>query len=182
MKRYVLYNPQAGDFSAETLVKTIGEMFPEEETIAQDVTKIEDMKTFIGGLTAEDKVTLCGGDGTVNRFVNGCLGMAILQEISYYPAGSGNDFARELEDNGETAPYIINKYIENLPTVTVNGNTYAFVNGVGYGIDGYCCEVGDKLKANGKKPNYTSIAIKGLLFHYKTPERHRDRRRAGIYV
>ena len=48
-----------------------------------------------------------------------------------------------------------------------------FINGVGYGIDGYCCEVGDMLhekndNENTNKPiNYTSIAIKGLLFHYK---------------
>ena len=45
---------------------------------------------------------------------------------------------------------------------------YLFLNGVGYGIDGYCCEVGDKLREQEKsKINYTLIAIKGLLFHYK---------------
>ena len=43
-----------------------------------------------------------------------------------------------------------------------------FINGIGFGIDGYCCEVGDQLKAKSDKPvNYASIAIKGLLFHYK---------------
>ena len=48
------------------------------------------------------------------------------------------------------------------------GHTYRFLNGVGYGIDGYCCEKGDALRdAGGKKINYTAIAIKGLLFHYK---------------
>ncbi len=138
MKRYVLYNPQAGDFLAETLVHTIGELCPSDELVSQDLTKIEDVKSFVGGLNAEDKITLCGGDGTLNRFVNACLGMSFVNEISYYPAGSGNDFARELEEKGETAPFVVNRYIENLPTVTVNGQTYAFINGVGYGIDGYC--------------------------------------------
>ena len=39
--------------------------------------------------------------------------------------------------------------------------------GIGYGIDGYCCEVGDKLRETSDKPiNYAGIAIKGLLFHY----------------
>ena len=39
--------------------------------------------------------------------------------------------------------------------------------GIGYGIDGYCCEVGDALREKSGKPvNYTAIAIKGLLFHY----------------
>ena len=42
---------------------------------------------------------------------------------------------------------------------------------MGFGIDGYCCEVGDKLRAKSEKPvNYTGIAIKGLLFHYKPTE------------
>ena len=52
--------------------------------------------------------------------------------------------------------------------VTVNGKTYRFLNGIGYGIDGYCCEVGDKLRETTEgNINYTAIAIKGLLFHYK---------------
>ena len=43
-----------------------------------------------------------------------------------------------------------------------------FINGIGYGIDGYCCEVGDQLREAGKeKIDYAGIAIKGLLFHYK---------------
>ena len=43
-----------------------------------------------------------------------------------------------------------------------------FLNGIGYGIDGYCCEKGDELRGNGNgEVNYTAIAIKGLLFHYK---------------
>ena len=40
----------------------------------------------------------------------------------------------------------IGKYLKNLPQVEVNGKKYLFLNGVGYGIDGYCCEVGDKLR------------------------------------
>ena len=53
-------------------------------------------------------------------------------------------------------------------TVTVKGKSYKFINGIGYGIDGYCCEVGDKMREAGdKKIDYTMIAIKGLLFHFK---------------
>ena len=61
----------------------------------------------------------------------------------------------------------MDKYIKNLPTVTVNGKEELFLNGIGYGIDGYCCRVGDEIKEKAqKKPNYTAIAIKGLLFHF----------------
>ena len=51
----------------------------------------------------------------------------------------------------------------------IKGKRYHFINGVGFGIDGYCCEMGDKMKMEkpGKPVNYTAIAIKGLLFHYK---------------
>ena len=72
-----------------------------------------------------------------------------------------------MADGKADKPIRINKYIKHLPVVTVNGKSYRFLNGVGYGIDGFCCEVGDKLKEKGKKPNYTMIAIKGLLLRYK---------------
>ena len=50
----------------------------------------------------------------------------------------------------------------------MKGKDYYFINGIGYGIDGYCCEKGDEIRVNSDKPiNYTAIAIKGLLFHYK---------------
>lgn len=67
--------------------------------------------------------------------------------------------------------FLDKRVLKKLPAVTVKNKTYRFINGIGYGIDGYCCEVGDKIKKNsGKKVNYTSIAIKGLLFHYKTTD------------
>ena len=55
-----------------------------------------------------------------------------------------------------------------LPQVSFGGDTYTFLNGIGYGIDGYCCEVGDAMRGKTKKlVNYAAIAVKGLLFHYK---------------
>lgn len=45
--------------------------------------------------------------------------------------------------------------------------TRYFLNGIGFGLDGYCCEVGDQLREKNKRPNYTAIAIKGLLHDYK---------------
>lgn len=34
---------------------------------------------------------LCGGDGTLNRFVNDVNGMNIPNKLYYYPTGTGND-------------------------------------------------------------------------------------------
>ena len=76
---------------------------------------------------------------------------------------------RDIGKEAYCEPFLVNKYISDLPTVTVLGKTYRFLNGVGYGIDGYCCEEGDKIRAKkpGQEINYTGIAIKGLLFKYK---------------
>lgn len=49
----------------------------------------------------------------------------------------------------------------------VNGQTLAFVNGIGAGLDGYCCEESDRLRALGKDRSYTMIAFLGLLKNYK---------------
>ena len=113
----------------------------------------------------EVRLYACGGDGTLNRFVNDTDGLEITKEILYFPAGSGNDFARELGTDGN--PVVITQYLNNLPSVEVNGRRYRFINGVGFGIDGYCCQVGDELKKiPGKKVNYAAIAVKGLLIHF----------------
>lgn len=165
MVGYVLYNPLAGNGDAFEEAKIL-EVVKEEKLIFFDMTKIDNYVQLLSELAEEDYIIICGGDGTLNRFINDTAGLEIRNEIQYYAVGTGNDFAKDVGD--ETGnPIRINEYINNLPTVTVNGKTYRFLNGVGYGIDGYCCEVGDKLKSEGKKPNYTAIAIKGLLFGYK---------------
>ena len=167
MRHYILYNPLAGCGRCEEklneLRKTIG-----ADSELCDMTKIDSYKDFLLKLEADDVVVLCGGDGTINRFINDTADTEIQNEILYYAAGSGNDFLHDIDGEDGTRPFRINEYIKDLPTVEVSGKTYRFINGVGYGIDGYCCEVGDKQRAASDKPvNYTSIAIKGLLFHYK---------------
>lgn len=162
-KAVVLYNPLSGNCTEEIIKQAL----PDCE--CYDVTKITDYATVVSGLTSEDSLILCGGDGTLNRFVNDTNGMEFPCEIFYYPMGSGNDFAFDLIGSKTSEkPFSVKEYLTNLPTVTVNGKTYRFLNGVGYGIDGYCCEVGDELRKKSDKPiNYAMIAIKGLLFHYK---------------
>ncbi|MBQ8356428.1 MAG: diacylglycerol kinase family protein [Clostridia bacterium] len=128
------------------------------------MTRIDDYKALLEPLSAEDQLILCGGDGTLNRFINDTDGIDIKCRILYYAIGTGNDFLHDLGKKVGDAPFPINEYLKDLPFVEVNGKKYRYLNG----IDGYCCEVGDQLKAKSDKPvNYTAIAIKGLLFHYK---------------
>ena len=168
MSTYVLFNALSGNGTGEEKAKAVDKFLDGKEVVYQDVTKISDYKTFLAGLAADDELILCGGDGTLNRFINDTDGIEFTQPISYYPTGSGNDFWNDLEKGPDAGPERIEKYIKDLPFVEVNGMKKRFLNGIGYGIDGYCCEVGDQQRAAGnQKIDYAGIAIKGLLFHYK---------------
>ncbi len=163
-KGYVIYNPLAGNGDAEEDAKLL-QMVLDEELEYYDMTRITNYAAFLSGMEKDDYLVIVGGDGTLNRFVNDTNGVEITQEIVYYPTGTGNDFAKDM-GMGEN-PHTITAYLKDLPAVEVNGKRYRFINGVGFGIDGYCCQVGDELrKIPGKKVNYTGIAIKGLLFHF----------------
>lgn len=168
MAIYVLYNPMAGNGHGEETAKKLKELYPGDELFFRNITEMGNLPGFLDALGGNDRVILCGGDGTLNHFINELDGYVPQNEILFYAAGTGNDFLNSLNKSADSAPFAINAYLEHLPTVTVNGRTYRFINGVGFGIDGYCCEVGDELRAKSDKPiNYTGIAIKGLLFHFK---------------
>lgn len=165
-KGYVLYNPLAGGGKGAEDAKLL-QMVMDEELEFFDMTRITNYAALLSDLQKDDFIIVAGGDGTLNRFINATAELNIPQEILYFPMGTGNDFAKEMGKEALCTPISISKYIKELPTVTVKGKTYHFLNGVGFGIDGYCCEVGDQLRTiPGKKVNYTMIAIKGLLFHF----------------
>lgn len=165
MKYHILYNPLSANGSGKEKAEILKSRF--EDTVFEDITKLTDYKAFFASLTEQDKIILCGGDGTINHFANNTDSLEIPCEILYYACGTGNDFLHDIERSADE-PVRLNEYIKDLPTVEVKGKKYRFINNVGFGIDGYCCEVGDKLKQKSDKPvNYTAVAIKGLLFGYK---------------
>lgn len=166
---YILYNSLANNKQGEVAVKNYQSSLNIETEIF-DVTKFE-YKNFFDNLKKDDEITIIGGDGTLNRFVNELGDRVLDNDIYLVPSGTGNDFFHDITDNKTNERILINEYLNDLPTVFVNGITKKFINGIGFGIDGYCCEVGDQLKEKSDKPlNYTSIAIKGLLFHFKPVE------------
>jgi len=167
--KYVMYNPSAGQAEGGKLLAMLKAQFDPQDHVFKAIQSVDDWGGFFRALDPSDAVIICGGDGTLNRFVNAVLDLDVPNRLLYYPCGSGNDFLRDIADGKELPlPIDIAPYIKNLPYVTVNGETHRFLNGVGYGIDGYCCEVGDHLRSKSDKPvDYTGIAIKGVLFHYK---------------
>ncbi len=166
MKHYVLNNPVAGHGDHSKIVDEVnGYLGLEcEEVVIDDLSRYD---SFISSIQPDDVIILAGGDGTLNRFINAVDIDNITNDIYYYAAGSGNDFLHDLGKQAPCPPFKINRYLKRLPTVTVHGKSYRFINGIGYGIDGYACEMGDIKKAKGKRVNYTAIAIKGLLYDYK---------------
>ena len=163
---YILYNPLAGGGTGKSRSSELESKLKGDKKFV-DITLIEDLPKYLKTLYEDDIIVLCGGDGTINRFVNSVDTDALENKVYYFAAGTGNDFLLDVAD-GKNDIVDITRYLKNLPSVTVNGKTYKFINGVGYGIDGYCCEVGDKMREEGKSNiNYASIAVKGLLFGYE---------------
>ena len=164
----ILYNPHAGNGQGQERTQDLESILSGNDLKFYDMTLISDYAGFFASLPQDTRVVISGGDGTLNRFINDTNRLNLSLEIYYYASGSGNDFLRDAGRKAEDGPFRINDYLHDLPEVTVAGHTYKFLNGVGYGIDGYCCETGDAQRLKSKKPvNYTAIAIKGLLFHYK---------------
>lgn len=170
MAKYkLLYNPIAGNKKGKEEAEKIHDVMKEDSVELIDITTVNDLNGFFGSLPEDTKAIVAGGDGTLNRFINSVDEEVIRKnDIYYFAIGTGNDFLFDIGGNKGDAPILLNKYIVDLPTVEIDGKESKFMNGVGYGIDGYCCEEGDRLRAVSDGPiNYTSIAIKGLLFKFK---------------
>lgn len=164
---YLLFNEKAKNRNSVEKVADLKEKYACDEVVSVIGLNVDE---FLAKLGENDEVTLVGGDGTLNKFINNVDGKALPCKFYFFSSGTGNDFLNDVKDRAENGRIYLNDIIKNLPTVYVNGESYKFINGIGYGIDGYCCEKGDELQKTSTKPiNYTSIAIKGLLFHYKTP-------------
>jgi len=167
-KYYVLFNPICCNGKGKERTKRLNSFQFDGELEFLDITTIQSYSDFFNSLDAEDSIIVCGGDGTLNRFVNDTSSIEIKNKILYYACGNGNDFARDIGMAPGDKPIEINGYLKNLPYVIVKGKTYHFIDNVGFGIDGYCTQVGDEMRAAHKENiNYAAIAIKGVLggFH-----------------
>lgn len=163
--KYYLYNSLSNNGIKPEFLEIVERL---ENTEIKEIIDL-DYQGFLKNLKEDDEIVIVGGDGTLNYFVNEIKDLKINNKIYYRASGTGNDFMHDIEKiDGEEI--LINQYVYNLPTVYVKDVERKFINGVGYGIDGYCCEVADEIKKKtpNKKINYTGIAIKGLLFHFKS--------------
>lgn len=164
----VLFNPLAATGKGEERSHLLEEKLSGCTFRYQSLLDIPDKKAFLRDLDPEVTPILTGGDGTICRFINDIGGTAPEREVYYFPAGTANDFLLDINKPRDTAPFLLNPYVTDLPKIHFNGQTRVFLNGVGYGIDGYVCEEGSRLREKtGKKINYTGVALKGLAYAYK---------------
>ena len=164
---YLLYNPLANNSKGEQDARQWAAENNVECTFTS-LLEIKDMKAFVDGLKEDDAVILTGGDGTLNRFANDVYGYEFKIPVDYVKCGSGNDFYRDNEKYVKNGRIDLRPFLRNLPLITVKGIQRRFLNGIGYGLDGETCRVGDIQRATSDKPvNYTNIAIKLLLGGYK---------------
>lgn len=162
MKYCVLYNPKSGD-NTNLREKIENAMFG-GEFYYMSMPEVTDFRQFFAQV--KDNIIICGGDGTLNYFINNIAGIPHNNHIFYFDSGSGNDFHTDVR--GGERPYAIDIYLENLPIVRVNGHNHYVLNGCGCGIDSFACFEGEKKRQKTHKPiNYTSMVIKGVLGSFK---------------
>ena len=165
----ILFNPCANNSDISAALADVRVYAAAPDTVEKDLTKV-DLRAEICALTAQDRVLLLGGDGTIMRLANALDGASYAVPVYLWKSGTGNDFLRDLGKNEESEPVLLNPYLTDLPRVEVKGKVYRYINGIGFGLDGMVCEVTDKLKAKGvKKINYTMESIKLLLGGFKCP-------------
>ncbi|SFJ10482.1 lipid kinase, YegS/Rv2252/BmrU family [Halobacillus dabanensis] len=161
----VIVNPEAGNGKAQVLFRKIQKdplynkancrsFFTEGEGHAEKLARqvVEIHKETI---TA---VVVIGGDGTLHEVVNGIINYPRIP-ISLIPAGSGNDFARGIRLK-ERGIKLFQKYIKRpeqfsvrlgryLPRQQSKNRQRAFLNSIGFGLDGLVVET-----ANNQKNRY----------------------------
>ena len=136
--KYVLYNPLANNKRGLQNATAIMHLDGDYEYVFKDVTAMTDINAFVDGLSPEDDIIVAGGDGTLNRFVNAIGDRELKNDVYYFPAGSGNDFMRDICDENGKKIAKINEYIADLPIVEIDGKRSYFFNGIGFGIDRMC--------------------------------------------
>jgi diacylglycerol kinase family enzyme len=165
----ILFNPQANNRDITAALEGVRAYAVGPDTVEKDLTQV-DAREEICALSEHDRVLIVGGDGTIMRIANALDGVAYTVPMYLWKSGTGNDFLRDIGKNEESEPVLLNPYLTGLPHVEVKGNTYLYINGIGFGLDGMVCEVTDKLKEQGvQKIDYTMESIKLLLGGFKCP-------------
>ena len=156
---YVLYNPMSNKgLSNKEVEKLVNQLSKEDEVVMVSVLEVHGSeREFISKVKQEEKVVICGGDGTVNRFLNALIDFEFNCRLFVFQCGSGNDLAREFE---KQKMFEITNLVHRLPHAIINGEKkIVFINGIGMGFDAVVCAKKEEAYKSGVKKGYTSIVM-----------------------
>lgn len=128
-KAYLFYNPLAGGGKILEDLDALAFVL-DTQCVFCDMTRPETYGEALFAMEPEDALVLCGGDGTLNRFVNLTEGLRRNNEIYYYPAGEHNDFARDFGRVYGNNPFSITKALRDLPRVQTGNRSGSFLTGI----------------------------------------------------
>lgn len=166
---YLLFNPKARNGKTAEDLALIHKALQSQQIREYNLANYSDYGEILKYIRPDDTVYLVGGDGTLNHFINELNKFDMICDIYFYSAGTGNDFKRDVDPDNHVYRVKINKYIKNLPNVEIENRTYKFINGVGYGIDGYACVEGDNVREKTKRNiKYSKMVLKGMFGRYKS--------------
>ena len=156
---YVLYNPMSNKgLSNKEVEKLVKQLETEDQVSMVNILEIHNSeREFISKIKEDEKVVICGGDGTVNRFLNAIIDLEYNCRLFVFQCGSGNDLAREFD---KQKMFEITDLAHNLPYAVINGEKkLVFINGIGMGFDAVVCAKKEEAYRNGVKKGYTSIVM-----------------------
>lgn len=126
---YIFYNPLAGGGKILEDLDAL-EFVLDDTCVFCDMTKPETYEEALFAMEPEDYIVLCGGDGTVNRFVNLTAELERPNEILYFPAGEHNDFAADFGRRYGNNPFPVSTYLRDLPVITAGEKQLHFLTGL----------------------------------------------------
>ena len=165
---HILYNRMSRSNTGELEAHMLDEIMAGEKLKYWNVTDIDNYDDFFADMPADDKIIIAGGDGSLHNFINRTDNCNVPQDVYFFPAGSGNDFARDFGKKKHCEPFDIRQHITNLPVAEVNGEVHRFFNSISIGLDAEVCLEANRLKKKGKKDvNYALLAVKYIFTKYK---------------
>ena len=164
----VLYNPKAHLNQGLKDAQGVEVWFRGEEVAYVDMTVPGFSHTaYIKEASPDTMIIYTGGDGTLNYLANTLTPEDLQRELYFFPAGTGNDFLKDIKKKKGCEPFLLNPYFMDLPEAVIEGKSRRFVNGVGLGLDAYACVQHEKYLKKGKNIGYSLFAFTGLLYGYK---------------
>lgn len=139
MKRiYLICNLRSGKASAGNNLAKIIDIFTKagfEVTVHTTQSRCDGTtKAKYACESGFDMIVCCGGDGTLNEVISGCMDSQNPLPIGYIPTGSTNDFARSLnipKNHIEAADAIINGTAESCDIGRIGDRYFTYIAAFG---------------------------------------------------